>query len=193
MAIKMNGDCQFKLIWIHFNIVTVSWYWTIIWVTFDCIQLLMIYLYLVYRWMRGLCNICSCLIDVVSFCFWSFSIMYRIKFINLCHEIIQCKKKYLNMGFDLAMKMTIIRMLLLIYQCNSIHVSYITFKDGKICLPSFIIHMNGIISKRENCTIKCDFLSLKMDFQWLVFVFPLICPRQIQCQRKLNFYAKVLH
>ena len=92
MAIKMNGDCQFKLIWIHFNIVTVSWYWTIIWVTFDCIQLLMIYLYLVYRWMRGLCNICSCLIDVVSFCFWSFSIMYRIKFINLCHHIIQKKR-----------------------------------------------------------------------------------------------------
>ena len=92
MTIKMMGGCQFKLIWIHFNIVTVSWYWTIIWVTFDSIQLLMIYLYLVYRWMRGLCNICSCLIDVVSFCFWSFSIMYRIKFINLCHHIIQNKR-----------------------------------------------------------------------------------------------------
>ena len=78
------------------------------------------------------------------------------------------KREYLNMGFDLAMKITIyltsiIRMLLLIYQCNSIHVFYITFKDGKIYLPSFIVHMNGIISKCENCTIKCDFLSLKMD------------------------------
>ena len=92
MTIIMNGDHQLKLIQIHFNIVTVSWYWIIIWVTFDCIQLLMIYLYLVYRWMRGLCNICSCLIDVVSFCFWSFSIMYRIKFINLCHHIIQDKR-----------------------------------------------------------------------------------------------------
>ena len=157
-------------------IFTVSWYWTIIWVTFDCIQLLMIYLYLVYRWMRGLCNICSCLIDVVSFCFWSFSIMYRIKFINLCHHIIQNKTNIWIWG-----------------SINSIHVLYITFKDGKIYLPSFLLHINGIISECENCTIKCDFLSLKMDFQWLVFVFPLICPRQIQCQRKLNFYAKVLH